>query len=318
MPARHLAQRGRRRLPGEVHGDAGRRHHRGLIRVEAVGQQPRPTTSRRSRSRRAPSAASSGTPKPSSTSRCRFHAWGPGLVDLENREPRGDLGPALGERVQACTEQDVLGDAVVGLLGDQVLDEAGPRHDRSAEPRGGDWVHVRPLAANRRPGAASRRPISSSSTCGGASTSTCIARHRAVRTAVLSGVCSRLAHLAGACSVHSRPSGSRTVICLVPQWVVLERVTTSTSRVELERVGVGHRQHDVDVESARSFGHLGDEHGTGRRRCGADRSCGRSRIRLCSPTSGRTWRPCPSCGSPGTRPRCPRCSCQSSFVDCLP
>ena len=33
-------------------------------------------------------------------------------------------------------------------------------------------------------GSASRSPISSSSTCGGASTRTCIARHRATRTAV--------------------------------------------------------------------------------------------------------------------------------------
>ena len=37
-------------------------------------------------------------------------------------------------------------------------------------------------------GAASCRPISSSSTCGGGSTSTCRARHKATRTAVLSGI----------------------------------------------------------------------------------------------------------------------------------
>jgi len=37
-------------------------------------------------------------------------------------------------------------------------------------------------------GATSLRPISSSSTCGGESTCTCNARHRATRTAVLSGV----------------------------------------------------------------------------------------------------------------------------------
>src|SRR5579875_942021 len=36
-------------------------------------------------------------------------------------------------------------------------------------------------------GAASLRPISSSSTCGGGSTWTCRARHKATRTAVLSG-----------------------------------------------------------------------------------------------------------------------------------
>src|SRR5690348_16892686 len=37
-------------------------------------------------------------------------------------------------------------------------------------------------------GAASCRPIGSSSTCGGESTSRCSARHRATRTAVLSGI----------------------------------------------------------------------------------------------------------------------------------
>src|SRR5947207_782996 len=40
------------------------------------------------------------------------------------------------------------------------------------------------------------------------------------------GSCSRLAHLAGACSFHSRPSGSRTVISLVPQWVSSQWSTT--------------------------------------------------------------------------------------------
>src|SRR5207245_2289697 len=41
-------------------------------------------------------------------------------------------------------------------------------------------------------GAASRRPISSSSTCGGGSTCTCMARHKATRTAVLSAAALRL------------------------------------------------------------------------------------------------------------------------------
>ncbi len=81
-------------------------------------------------------------------------------------------------------------------------------------------------------GAASRRPISSSITCGGGSSRTCIARHSATRTAVLSGAavlsgvtvllaCHKAISLgghflAGAWRLHRRPSGSRTVISRVP------------------------------------------------------------------------------------------------------
>ena len=45
----------------------------------------------------------------------------------------------------------------------------------------------RPTCSSTRSGAANFTPISSSDTCGGASTSTCKARHNATRTAVLSG-----------------------------------------------------------------------------------------------------------------------------------
>src|SRR2546422_2601515 len=41
------------------------------------------------------------------------------LVDLEDPQAGGDLRPALGERVQAGAEDDVLGDAVAGLFGDR-------------------------------------------------------------------------------------------------------------------------------------------------------------------------------------------------------
>src|SRR5467141_368444 len=45
-------------------------------------------------------------------------------VDLEYPQARGDLRPALGERVQAGAEDDVLGDAAAGCFSDEVLDEA--------------------------------------------------------------------------------------------------------------------------------------------------------------------------------------------------
>jgi hypothetical protein len=53
-------------------------------------------------------------------------------------------------------------------------------------------------------GATSFKPTSSSNTCGGESTSTCSARHKATRTAVLSGApvclsCIMLAHLVFTC-----------------------------------------------------------------------------------------------------------------------
>ena len=47
---------------------------------------------------------------------------GTGLVDLEHPQAGGDLRPALGEGVEAGAEDDVLADAVAGLL-----ERPGPR-----------------------------------------------------------------------------------------------------------------------------------------------------------------------------------------------
>jgi hypothetical protein len=74
---------------------------------------------------------------------------GPGLVDLEHPQPRGEAGPALGEGVQARAQDDVLPDAAVGLLGHEVLDEPRPGHDPGPEPAGALGVHVPALAPVR-------------------------------------------------------------------------------------------------------------------------------------------------------------------------
>ena len=163
-----------------------RRDDRRSVRVEAVGQQPIPPRSsdlevdrhQPQPLRNAEAELDQALPLPRLRSR---------LVDLEDAQPRRDFGPALGEGVQAGAEDDVLLDAAVGLLGDQVFDEAGPGHDRGAERPAWRFGCMSGRRRQSGSGAASCRPIRSSSTCGGASTSTCRARHRAVRTAVLSG-----------------------------------------------------------------------------------------------------------------------------------
>ena len=68
------------------------------------------------------------------------------LVDLEDPETRRQLGPPLGEGVETGAKNDVLRHAVLGLLGDQVLDEAGAGDDAGAEPPGAVRIHVRSLA----------------------------------------------------------------------------------------------------------------------------------------------------------------------------
>ena len=68
---------------------------------------------------------------------------GAGLVDLENPEARGNVGPALGKGVQAGAQDDVLGDALFGLLGHQVLDETSPGDNGGPKRPGAGRVHIR-------------------------------------------------------------------------------------------------------------------------------------------------------------------------------
>ncbi len=160
-------------------------------------------------------------------------------------------------------------------------------------------------------GAASRKPISSSSTCGGASTSDV---HRAPQSATRHGGAVGFSVIAlGACRFHRRPSGSRTTISLRAPVRVLERRRPPRRRVESRNASASATRNTTRASGALIGGHLGDEHGTGRRRCGAGRSCGRSRTRARSRAPGRTSPPCPSCASPGTRLRCRRSSCHRSF-----
>ena len=91
--------------------------------------------------------SASGTPTPISWRRCRFHACVAPSVDLE--DAGGELGTALGERVEAGTEEDDLRDAGGELLADQILDEARSGHHRCAETTGEGRIHVGPLAPRR-------------------------------------------------------------------------------------------------------------------------------------------------------------------------
>ncbi len=67
------------------------------------------------------------------------------LVNLEYSHFRRNLRPALGEGVQAGSQDHVLAD-VLSMLYNQILDEAGTRHDGGAEKPGALRVHVRPAA----------------------------------------------------------------------------------------------------------------------------------------------------------------------------
>src|ERR1019366_27612 len=66
----------------------------------------------------------------------------------------GDLRPALDEGVQTGTQDHVLADASVRLLGYQILDETRPGDDGRPEPARAGWVHV-PAPSQPSSGAAS-------------------------------------------------------------------------------------------------------------------------------------------------------------------
>ena len=76
----------------------------------------------------------SGIPKPSSMRRRRFQAEGPGwsTSNTLSREPISCS--ALGERVEAGSQDDVLGNAPGDLLDKQIFHEPGTGHDAGPEP----------------------------------------------------------------------------------------------------------------------------------------------------------------------------------------
>jgi hypothetical protein len=90
------------------------------------------------------SRSHSGIPNPSSIRRCRFQAWGTGLIDLEYAQAGSEFRPALSEGVEASPEDDVLADAMTGLFHDQILDEASPGHDGCSGSARGVRIHVWP------------------------------------------------------------------------------------------------------------------------------------------------------------------------------
>ena len=89
---RDLAQRGRVRLPRQVHADAGRGHDRGPAGVEAGGRPAAPTTTRRPRSRPARAAASRGCRSRARSGAARFQAWGPGWSTSKTRRREASSG----------------------------------------------------------------------------------------------------------------------------------------------------------------------------------------------------------------------------------
>ena len=133
------------------------------------------------------SRSHSGMPKPSSIRRRRFQAWGPGgstsnTVRLEaisglrwakesRPAPRMTYCPT--PRPARSTTMSSMKRARATMDARKRLVKCGSMSGRWRQPSSG---------------ATNLRPISSSSTCGGGSTSRCSARHKATRTAVLSGV----------------------------------------------------------------------------------------------------------------------------------
>ena len=182
---RDLAQRGRDRVLGQVHADPGGSHDRRPVCIEAGFRQPLPPRfARLEVDRHEPQVRRNAEAEVDQALALPRLRTGP--IDLEHEQPGGELRSTLGKGVQARSEDDVLPDATGSLLRDEILDEASAGEDGGAEgprERGScpDGCAIRRLA----PPAC--RPTSSSNTCGGGSTSTCRARHKATRTAVLSG-----------------------------------------------------------------------------------------------------------------------------------
>jgi hypothetical protein len=142
---RDLAQRGRDRVPGQVQADARGGHDGRPAGVEARGDQlvpPAPAGFEVDRHQPQPlrdAEAELDEPAP-------LPGLGTRLVDLEYAQAGGDPGAALGEGVQAGSEDDVLADAVAGLFHYEVLDETGPGHGGCPGTAGGIPVHVRAAA----------------------------------------------------------------------------------------------------------------------------------------------------------------------------
>ena len=56
----------------------------------------------------------------------------PGLIHLEDVQAMSDLGTALGESIEACAQDYVLGYALLLLFFNKVLDKSGASYDGRA------------------------------------------------------------------------------------------------------------------------------------------------------------------------------------------
>ena len=134
---------------------------------------------------------------------------------------------SLREGVQAGAENDVLLNAGRREFGDEDVELSVARRDRCAECASPLGIHI----AARPPVRIRIRQLQADSVIehvwsGVEFDVQGTPQRHPHRGAV--GWCRRAAHLAGACSFHSRPSGSRTVISLVPQWVAYLGPSIST------------------------------------------------------------------------------------------
>src|ERR1700722_1738786 len=142
MASGEPGQGGRVRVFGEVHGDAGGDDPRRLPGINAAGGQlvpPGPARLEVDRHQSQPRGDTEALLDETSA----LPRLGAGLVDLEHPEVGGDLGLALGEGIQTGAQDDVLANALAGLLGNQILDETSTNDNGRPEPAGAGWVHVR-------------------------------------------------------------------------------------------------------------------------------------------------------------------------------
>ena len=147
------------------------------------------------------SRSQSGMPKPTSTRRRRFHAWVPGWSTSKIRR----LAPSSGRRwarvsspAPRMTYWVTPAAACSATRSSMKRARATIAARNPRVPTGCMSGRSRQLAS----GAASCRPTTSSSTCGAESTSTCIARQSATRTAVLSGWSACSASMANKLACH--------------------------------------------------------------------------------------------------------------------
>jgi hypothetical protein len=65
------------------------------------------------------------------------------LIDLEYLKTRSDSRPALGKRIEARTQDNVLADTAFNFFRDQILDKPSAYNDSCPVASHGDSLHVR-------------------------------------------------------------------------------------------------------------------------------------------------------------------------------